>query len=51
MSETKKNTIEDLIRFFTSGKKPMTHNEFLDFWGSLSKEELEDLRTMDLNLW
>jgi hypothetical protein len=43
------NSFADLVKFFGSGSKPATLEEFLRFWISLTLEERMELRTARLS--
>ena len=43
------NKIPDIKKFFSTEEKPVGNTEMMEFWKSLSEEEKEELRTMDLS--
>lgn len=48
-TKTYANTQFDLAKFFSSGGKIVSWNEFLDFWNSLTFEEMEYYRWVSLD--
>ena len=43
------NSIADIRKFFTEGAKPLSPNEFVDFWKSLSNEDKDEFKKADLS--
>lgn len=43
------NSVKDLKDFFTTPEKPMAAKEMMDFWTSLSDEEKEYYKNVDLS--
>jgi hypothetical protein len=43
------NTLKDLKEFFSVPEKPVNNTEMVEFWKSLSDEEKEEYKNVDLN--
>lgn len=42
------NSLADLMDFFSTPEKPVNTKEFFEFWTSLTYEEMDEYRSMDL---